>query len=171
MGTREAKSLPAATAIPRTEDPSRPGCNDAEMAIDEVDDHCRRWPADRTRRGRKPPPPPPCPSTISRRPQGPSSCQREPIGRRDEVNSDQRLHGTDSPPRSAPIARLANPATRGDEITEITLGKRHERTPGEAAAQPDGFPPVLGIHGTCRQQNCGCASEERCRQASAQTHC
>jgi hypothetical protein len=112
----------------------------------------------------------PRPSTIRRRPQNPSPRQREPIGRRDEINSDQRRHRTNSPPRSTTIARLPNPTTRSDEVTEIALGKRHERPLSDERPQPHCFAPVDCVHDTRRQQHRGCADEER-RQASAYTHC
>jgi hypothetical protein len=72
VGTCEAKSLPTTTAISRAEDPSRPGRDEAESAIDEVDHHRKSWPVDRAWGGNEPTACLPRPSTILRGPQEPS---------------------------------------------------------------------------------------------------
>jgi hypothetical protein len=120
------------------------------MAIDEVDDHWRCRPAELARRGSEPTTCPPRPSTVPRRPQDPPPRESEPIGRGDEINCHQRCDGADSPPRSTTIVRPANAAAGGDEVTEITLGERHERTLGDVVPQPDRITPIDCVHGTRR---------------------
>jgi hypothetical protein len=62
--TCETKSLPATTVISRVEDSSRPGCDEAEVPINEIESHRRCRPAEPARGGGEPTACPPRPSTI-----------------------------------------------------------------------------------------------------------